>query len=324
MLPSYSIAIRTLGTAGELFRRGLDSIAAQTVPPERVIVYIAEGYSRPTFTRGKEEYVWVKKGMVAQRALPYDEIGSECILMLDDDVELAPDSAERLIKALTEHGADCVGADVFQNHRMPLRAKLFAALTNLVFPHWSRKWAFKVHRSGSFSYQAHPRKAFYWSQSCGGPAWLWRKDAFAGLRMADECWLDRLGFAYGDDLLEAYKLYRNNGRLGILYDAGITHLDAQSSSGSFRKSRAYIYVRTKAQLMIWYRSLFRNGKDTAVSRCRAGVAYLLKVLWMIPVIMGAALLQRDRHYIGSYFKGLCDGWKEVHAPSFRQLPPYIL
>ena len=93
MLPSYSIAIRTLGTAGELFRRGLDSIAAQTVPPERVIVYIAEGYSRPTFTRGKEEYVWVKKGMVAQLALPYHEIGSECILMLDDDVELAPDSA---------------------------------------------------------------------------------------------------------------------------------------------------------------------------------------------------------------------------------------
>ena len=244
--------------------------------------------------------------------------------MLDDDVELAPDSAERLLRALAEHGADCVGADVFQNHRMPLRAKLFAALTNLVFPHWGRKWAFKVHRNGSFSYQAHPREAFYWSQSCGGPAWLWRKDTFTRLRMTDECWLDRMGFAWGDDWLEAYKLYRNHGRLGILYDAGITHLDAQSSSGSFRKSPAHIYVRTKAQLMIWYRSLFRNGKDTAASRIGAGAAYLLKVLWMIPVIVGAALLRRDRHYICSYFKGLRDGWKEVHTPSFRHLPPYIL
>ena len=69
---TYSIAIRTLGTAGEKFLAELRSIASQTVQPEKVVVYIAEGYSRPGFTVGKEEYVWVKKGMMSQRVLPYD------------------------------------------------------------------------------------------------------------------------------------------------------------------------------------------------------------------------------------------------------------
>ena len=89
---SYSIAIRTLGAAGDKFRMELESIITQTVQPERVMVYIAEGYPRPEFTVGREEYVWVKKGMVAQRALPYDDISSEYIMMLDDDVMLAAES----------------------------------------------------------------------------------------------------------------------------------------------------------------------------------------------------------------------------------------
>ena len=250
---TYSIAIRTLGTAGEKFRKELESICAQTVQPERVMVYIAEGYDRPDFTVGKEEYVWVKKGMMAQRVLRYDEIPSECILMLDDDVELAPDSIERLLKALVENKADCVGADVFQNHRMPFKTKIYAAVTNLVFPHWSRKWAFKIRRNGSFSYNIHPSKPFYWSQSCGGPAALWKKDTFLHLHLNDELWLESFGFPYGEDALTFYKLYRRGGRLGILYNSGIMNLNAQTSSGSFRKSPEHSYIRTKASFMVWWR-----------------------------------------------------------------------
>ena len=76
---TYSVAIRTLGTAGDKFRQELESIKNQTIQPDKVIVYIAEGYPRPDFQIGKEEYVWVKKGMVAQRTLPYEEIKSDVI-----------------------------------------------------------------------------------------------------------------------------------------------------------------------------------------------------------------------------------------------------
>lgn len=49
---SYSIAIRTLGTAGDKFNRELQSIACQTLKPEKVVIYIAQGYARPTGTIG--------------------------------------------------------------------------------------------------------------------------------------------------------------------------------------------------------------------------------------------------------------------------------
>lgn len=321
-LPSYSIAIRTLGTAGEKFRRELESIRIQTVQPEKVVVYIAEGHSRPEFTVGSEEYVWVPKGMMAQRVLPYDEITSECILMLDDDVELAPDSAEKMLLALEENAADCVGADVFQNHKLPLWTKVYAAITNLVFPHRSRKWAFKIHRNGAFSYNIHPDKPFYWSQSCGGPAALWRKECFLGLHLEDELWLESLGFPYGEDALTYYKLHLGGGRLGILYDSGVVNLDAQSSSGAFRKSAEHIYIRTKASLMIWWRSCYKTGKDSVRSRFLAASAFAFKTIWLIPVMGAAAIIYRNPHYIGSYFRGIKDGLQEIHSPSFQNLPPY--
>ena len=65
----YTAIIRTLGTAGEKYQKLLNSLMAQTVRPKDIIVYIAEGYPIPKETVGIERYVFVKKGMVAQRAL---------------------------------------------------------------------------------------------------------------------------------------------------------------------------------------------------------------------------------------------------------------
>lgn len=316
-VPTYSIAIRTLGTAGEIFRRELESIMWQTVRPERVVVYIAEGYPRPAFTVGNEEYFWVKKGMMAQRIISYNEISSDIILMLDDDVELSPDSAEKLLRALEKNNADCMGADVFQNHIMPLKSKVFAVVTNLVFPHRNRKWAFWIHRNGSFSYNNYPTKPFYWSQSCGGPVLMWRKDSFIDLHLEDELWLEQMVFPYGEDALMSFKLYRNGGRLGVLYDSGIRYLDAGSSSTAFKKSPDRIYIRTKASFMIWWRSCYKYGADTAGSRVLAALAFLFKTIWLFPVMCVAVRP-------GSYIRGLRDGWKEVHSEAFRSLPPYCL
>ena len=321
---TYSVAIRTLGTAGDKFRQELESLKTQTLQPDRILVYIAEGYARPPFQVGREEYVWVPKGMVAQRALPYDEIDSDCILLLDDDVELAPDSAARLLSAMEDHAADCVGADVFRNQDLPLKSKIIAAVTNLVLPHRDPEWAFKIRLDGSFSYNHRPVRSFCRSQTCGGPAMLWRKDAFARVRLQDERWLDALGFAFGDDALESYKLYRNGGRLGVLYDAGIRNLDAASSSAAFKRSPERMYVRTKASLLTWWRCCYRTGADTRRSRIAAAISFGFKTIWLIPVMACAALAWRDAKVLPSYFRGLRDGWRTAHSEPFRSLPPYII
>ncbi len=317
---TYSIAIRTLGTAGEKYRQELLSIAQQTVSPERVVVYIAEGYSRPDYTMGKEEYVWVKKGMMAQRLLPYDDITSDCILMLDDDVRLAHDSAERLLQAMEEHNADCIGADTFRNHEMSAKGKLMAVVTNLVFPHWGNRWAFKIHSNGSFSYNNHPTQAFYWSQSSAGPASLWRKTTYKALRMDDELWLDSFGYAYDDDMLEFYKIYKNGYRLGILYDAGIEHLDAQS--GGLRSKPRWMYLRTKAQFAVWWRCCLCG--ESFMGRSVATLSYGIKAFWLFLVTCGGAIVKGQLKWVAQYIEGLKDGWLYVHSEEYRQIGSYIV
>ena len=64
----YTAVIRTLGTAGDKYQQLLDSLDRQTIKPSEIIVYIAEGYALPKEKIGKERYVYVKKGMVTQRA----------------------------------------------------------------------------------------------------------------------------------------------------------------------------------------------------------------------------------------------------------------
>ncbi len=320
----YSIAVRTLGTSGDKFVRELESIKRQTLQPERVIVYIAEGYDRPDYTIGREEYVWVKKGMVAQRALSYKEIDSPLLLLLDDDVELAPDSAERLINAMQDYQLDCVAAETMHDHHRPLAIRIYAAFTNLVFPHWSSKWAFKFHNNGSFSYNQHITKDLYLSQSAAGPAALWKKQVFLDLHIEHELWMDRFGFAYGDDGLTFNKLYKNGYRLGVHYNCGVDNLDARSSSALFQQDDRKFYTRSMASLMIWYRSCYNLAGIPFFKKMCAALSFTFKAVWLLPIHVLTALYMRSFKVLTNYVSGTFDGLKMVHSPEFKQLPNYIL
>lgn len=120
----YCAAIRTLGTAGDKYYQTLLSLKQQTIPPKKILVYIAEGYPLPKETIGIEQYVYVKKGMIAQRALPYKEVDTEYILLLDDDLYLAPDAVERMYNGMTNNSGDVMCANVFPNHEASFSEKL--------------------------------------------------------------------------------------------------------------------------------------------------------------------------------------------------------
>lgn len=315
---TYSIAIRTLGTAGEKYLEELRSITRQTIQPEKVVVYIAQGYKRPKEQIGIEEYVWVQKGMMAQRALPYNEITSDCILLLDDDVLLAPDSAEQLLKALEDNNADCVGADTFKNQDMSLKGKIFAAITNLVFPRPDDGWAFKIHRNGSFSYNNHPQSNYYPSQSCAGPCALWRKEAFLKMHLEDELWCEHQGFWYGEDVLLFYKLHLNGGRLGILYNAGVTHMDGKTASEAHHENIKKFYIRSKASTIIWHRTIW-----CVRPTCVAALLFIIKQLWLFIVncFAGLALLKPGIPIL--FIRGIRDAYRFIISDSYRSLPPFV-
>lgn len=321
---SYSIAIRTLGTSGEKFVRELESIKNQTIQPDKVIIYIAEGYARPQYTIGKEEYVWVKKGMMNQRILPYNEIDSPLLMLLDDDVELAPDTAEKLIKAMETHHLDCIAPDTFRNQDLPFKSKVYAALTNLVLPHHSDRWAFKIHRNGSFSYNNHVKNDVYLSQSAAGPASLWKKDVFLALHLDDELWLERFGFPYGEDALTFNKLYKNGYRLGVHYGSGIKNLDGKSSSGAFQRDAKKFYTRSIASFMIWHRICYGIKGQSAINRFWTALCFAAKSLWLLFIHLAAAVYMSSPSVISYYVKGLVDGMKLSRSSQYRQLSNYVV
>lgn len=320
----YSIAIRTLGTSGEKFVRELESIKRQTVQPEKVVIYIAEGYKRPDYTIGKEEYVWVKKGMMRQRVLPYAEIETPLIMLLDDDVELADDSAEKMLSALDDNHLDCIAAVTFRNYLIPLSKKFYIAATNLVLPHWSNTWSVKIHSNGSFSYNNHITKDVYLSQSASGPASLWKKSVFHDLHLEDELWLEQFGFPFGEDVVMFNKLYKNGYRLGMHYNCGVKHLNAQSSSGNFQRDLKKFHTRSMASLMIWYRTCYKLKGLSALKKINAVFCFSFKALWLSLVHIGASIHLCSLKVLWCYYQGILDGMRMIRTREFQQIPNYIL
>lgn len=316
---TYSIAIRTLATNPDILQKELESINQQTVQPEAVMVYIAEGYERPVYTVGREVYVWVKKGMMAQRLLKYDELTSDAILMLDDDVKLAEDSAERMLAAI-EEGMDCVAADTFKNQDMSWKQKVVAFLSNFVYARKDDGWAFKQCRNGSFTFNGNPQKSLCLTETFAGPCWMVKKSVLHSVQLENELWLDKIGFPYGEDALESYKFYLNGYRSGVLYDSGVTNLDAKTSSGGYHRSDKKFYTRSFGMFTTWWRMIYSSRDKKWLS----ALLYSCKVLWqvLIHLLLGLKMMNVKVPY--NYLKGQVDAWRYVHTETFKAIPSYVI
>lgn len=320
----YSVAIRTLGLAGDKYQQELNSIKNQSIKPDKVIVYLAEGYDPPKETIGLEEIVYVKKGMVAQRALEYREIDSPFILLLDDDVFLREDSVEKLALGLMENGGDCIAADTFRSHEMSFTSKVRAVITNWAIPFYSNKWAIRIQHTGSFFYNNNPKKDVYLAQSAAGPCSLWQKNALLSIRFKDEVWLDKLGFAYGDDLLFFYKLYVNNGRLLFHYKSGVEHLDGQSSRKSYSNDPERLRKRARAWFLLWWRIDFDRCDYSLFQKTISLFEYLIKFIWSFVINLLFSFIKLSYKPIWYFLLGNIDGMKFIQTLDYQNVPGFIL
>ena len=187
--------------------------------------------------------------------------------------------------------------------------KVRAAVSDLVFPHFSKKWAFKVRPDGSFSYNNNPEPRYYMSQSAAGPIQLWKKQAFKDMRFEEELWLDQLAFPFAEDRLMTYKLYLSGGILGVSYAAGVENLDGRTSSQAFKRSAEWVRTRTKASFMVWRKMCYRNGRDTFGTRIVAAAAFAFKSLWMLLLMTVLSVVRLSPGILSSYVLGWIDGCK---------------
>lgn len=256
----YTAVIRTLGKAGEKYRCLLDSLVNQTIKPSRILVYIAEGYAIPKETIGWEEYIYVKKGMVAQRALEYNEVSTKYILFLDDDVYLPRKGVETMFDALITYNADVISPDVFHNSERPIHNRIIMTLSGRMRSRKDdRKWAYKVMRTAGYSYNVHPSKDVYLSQTNAGACFFCSKNAFLSVNFRDEVWLDRQEYALGEDQIMFYKMHLNGLKQLTIFNSGIEHLDAGLNRKP-EKEKSMIKADFFFKTIFWHRFIYSPEK----------------------------------------------------------------
>lgn len=311
----YTAVIRTLGKAGEKYQTLLDSLVSQTIPPKAIIVYIADGYSIPKETVGIERYVYVRKGMVAQRALRYDEVDTEYMLFLDDDVYLAPDSVSVLYSQLIEKSADVISPDVFDNASRSKIAGLMMTLSGRMRP---RKddgvWGYKVMRTAGYSYNSHPVKPTYVSQTNAGPCFFCTKSSFLKTKFEEELWLDDCKYPLGEDQVMYYKMYLYGLKVLTSYDSGIKHLDAGGNLTK-EKEKMLIYSDFRFKTIFWHRFIFRTEKNLllkALDCICIGYAFVFAVM--------VSLFKCRFDVLKLKYSAICDGIRFIHSKEYNKIP----
>lgn len=307
----YTVVIRTLGTAGECYQQTLDSIKRQTIKPEAVLIYIAEGYSIPKETIGIEQYIYVKKGMVAQRALPYSEVKTEYMLFLDDDVYMPENGVETLYDELMKHKGQVIAPSLFPNHLEPWKSKLFlSVLGKEVARLYGTRWGYKVLRTGGFSYNNNPVKGVYESTTNAGPCFLCKKEDFLKIRYEEELWLDETPYALPDDQVMFYKMYLCGLKILTSFDSGIVHLNAGSTiQNAEQKYQKVIYSEYRNKVIFWYKYIY-NNELCLLNKCWSVICliYMLGIQYLYSIVK---LLKGKRGEVKAYHLGLKDGRKYI-------------
>lgn len=311
----YTAVIRTLGTAGEKYQTLLNSLVAQTIQPSAILVYIAEGYPLPKETIGKERCVYVKKGMVAQRALLYIEVETEYILFLDDDVYLASDSVEILYRQLKEKHADVISPDVFYNATRSLKSELMMTISGRMRARRCDKtWGYKVMRNGGYSYNKHPQDVML-SQTNAGPCFFCKKEDFLKIHFEEELWLDKQRYPLGEDQVMFYKMYRKGLRVLTSYNNGIVHLDAGSTMMSEDKTLALIFSDFRFKTIFWHRFIWQCEKNILLK-----LWSIVCIIYTFGFAMGISLLKGEWNIFRLKRDAIKDGIAFIHSESYKKLP----
>lgn len=312
----YSVAIRTLGKAGEKYQVLLNSLLNQTIKPQDIYVYIAEGYSLPKETIGIEKYVYVKKGMVSQRALKYDEIRSEYILFLDDDVYLPPNAVERMLNALRYMDANVISPDVFPNAQRPLFSKLQMALSGRMLPRKDdKKWAYKVMWNSGYSYNNAPSQDIYMSETNAGPCFLCLKSDFIKVNFEEELWLEACPYALGEDQVLFYKMHCLGFKQLTLFNSGIIHLDAATTLQSLDKEMNMIYSDFRFKTIFWHRFIYLPEKKIF---CR--ILSAISLIYSFVFAFLVSILKLKFNVLKIKLSAIRDAVSFINSPEYKMLP----
>lgn len=261
---SYSVAIRTLGTAGEKYKKLLYSIIHQTIPPEKIVVVLPEGYNIPECQIGIEEFVFCKKGMITQRLEAIKYIQSDYILFSDDDIEFSPDYVEKLAMVLINGKYSCAAGPLLEFFPPNTNKHRLASMLGgaCIMMHGKGNTYVRILRTGGWSYNRDiniTRQKIYDTESLPWTNFLINTQVMKDIHFEDEIWAEQSGYASFEDRIMFYKLIVCGYNICVVSDAKYVHNDAHTSTVA--TDTTPIYAGAFNHYVFWHRFLYTQSNS---------------------------------------------------------------
>ena len=180
-----------------------------------------------------------------------------------------------------------------------------------------RLWGYKVMRTAGYSYNAHPVKDAYWSQTNAGPCFLCSKKSFLSIRFEEELWLDRQKYPIGEDQVMYYKMYKSNLKQLTAFTTGIVHLDAGTNRKP-EKEKSLIYADFIYKTIFWHRFIYLPEKSVVMRLVDIlCIGYAFTFALVISLIKGRFDIFKIK------LDAIKEGRKFLKSDEYRKLPLII-
>jgi glycosyltransferase involved in cell wall biosynthesis len=319
---NYSVVIRTLGLAGDKYRRLLNSIDKQTIKPSEILVVLADGYELPPEQLGYERFIFSKKGIVSQRSLGAKEARSEYCLFLDDDLDFESTTVEKLFLPIKQGLADVTFPILTEMLPNSFLGCISSCLTMSAVPMIinKRNQYIRILRTGGWSYNRKINESninYYYAESAPGACFLVSKKKAVSIRFEEECWLEKTSFSLPDDQIMFYKYYKLGHQIVGVSNIHMIHLDGGNNSPG-RDLKAS-YSLGKHKVIFWHRFIFKNDRFL-LSKIFSLFCFLYWIISSVMVGFLTAILKFRFNRYWKHLSGFIDGFKFLNTKEYRDLP----
>ena len=323
---SYSVAIRTLGTAGEKYTKLLKSIEKQNVKPERIVVVLPHGFTPPEPVLGSEQFVFSDKGMVPQRLEALKYIDSDYVLFCDDDVEFIPEYIERIADGLLNHGFSVAAGPLLSFFPPKGIVYLVGSVVGeaSVMLRGRGDTYVRILGTGGFSYNRSidlERHKIYKTESLAGTCFCASTEAMKAVHMDDELWLEKNGFAAWEDRVMLSKLIVNGYKACVVSDAEYAHNDGKTSVKKLRLEP--VFARGFNHYVYWHRFLYTPAKGLRRAWLKWCIGYY-KVMFNLYFILRIAAKQSHKEERKAWNKGFKAAKVYVRSDEYKAIPPAVV
>lgn len=314
----FSVIIRTLGTADDKYKVLLNSIKNLDPPPREVIVVLPKGVEPPKERMGSETFIYCEKGMVKQRLVGINSCKTPYALVCDDDVSFGSDFVSKLHIPIKEGVGEISIAPLFTFLPIGLKQILFNAFTARAYPMMVNrdKQYIKILKSSGFSYNKRlTNKHYYLTESAPWTCFYGSISALKRIKMEEEEWLDKNGYAALDDQVMFYKANSLGIRTVVTTLTSYLHNDAKASKRSQGEYMAF--CSTYNRTVFWYKFIYLKQKclPTKVASCISFLWFYVSNSLIDIFSFCVGRIKKDEFI--NHFKGYGRALKDLHSQKYE-------